>query len=213
MHHGTLERMAGEIAHIVYAARLLTALQGRVSHHSYWVGTVFPDIYRLETSHRHPTHPKSVSLATIVGQNDFRTGMRVHAWIDETREHYIREHRVYERLPWHPLIPFALELFEDEILYDAYDDWGIMRRALAKIHPDEIAIVHEQLHLRGWHTMLENYFRHLPSDASRALLLDTLGISKEVAHETNRIVGTLRSNAAAKEIINGYIFELEHMLT
>ena len=212
MHHGTLECMAGEIAHIVYAARLLTTLKSEVSHHSYWVGTVFPDIYRLRAPNRYPTHLRPVILSRIVGHNDFTTGMRVHTWIDETSEHYMREHRVYERLPWHPLLPFALELFEDEMLYGAYEDWGIVRRALATIYPDEVAIVHEQSTLHTWHTILENYFRAVPSNTSRSALCDAIGISKEIAADANRIVHALKNGQAAKEIIYGYIGELEHML-
>lgn len=212
IHHGTLETMAGEIAHIIYAARLLTTLSHSVSHHSYWIGAVFPDIYRVKTSHRYPTHPKPVSLSTIVGQNDFRTGMRVHSWIDATRDHYMREHRAYERLSWHPLLPYALELLEDEILYGAFDDWGIVRRALSTIHPDEIHIVHERLHVKAWHTMLEQYFRQAPSDASRTAFTTSLGISSEIIHATNELIHTLRSDHTAKDILNGYIGELEHML-
>lgn len=205
--------MAGEIAHIVYAARLLTVLKNRVSHHSYWIGTVFPDITKISSTHRYPTHPKHVRLSALVGTNDFITGMRVHTWIDETYDHYIKEHRVYERLPWHPLLPIALELFQDEMLYGAFEDWGIVRRALHTIHPDEMKIIHEETLIQTWHAMLENYFRAAPSDASRIALLSTHGISEPLAIEVNAIVHNLQNTAAAKEIINGYIRELEHMLT
>lgn len=205
--------MAGEIAHIVYAARLLTVLKDRISNGSYWVGTVFPDIYRIAPLHRYPTHPQKVHLAALVGNDDFLTGMRVHSWIDETREHYMKEHRVYERLPWHPLLPFALELFEDEMLYSSFEDWGIVRRALATIHHDETKIIHEEKIVQGWHTMLENYFRTAPSDASRTAFLDANGIPESIAHDVNGIVHILGSTSRSKAIINGYIGELEHILT
>ena len=205
--------MAGEIAHIVYAARLLTVLKSRVSHHSYWIGTVFPDIYRIAPTQRYPTHPKHVRLSALVGSNDFITGMRAHAWIDETYDHYIKEHRVYERLPWHPLNPLALELFQDEMLYAAFEDWGIVRRALGTAHPDELKIIHDEPLIQTWHTMLENYFRAAPSDTSRAALLEAHGVSSELTGEINQIVHALRNTNTAKEILNGYIGELEHMLT
>ncbi len=213
MHHGTLEYMAGEIAHIVYAARLLTVLQDRISNNSYWIGTIFPDIYRIAPLHRYPTHPQRVRLGALVGNDDFLTGMRVHAWIDETHEHYMKEHRVYERLPWHPLLPIALEFFEDEMLYNTYEDWGIVRRALTTIHPHETKIIHEEPIVRAWHAMIEHYFRTDPSDTSRAAFLDAHGISETAAHEVNIMVATLNSTARAKAIINGYIGELEHILT
>lgn len=205
--------MAGEISHVIYAARVLTALTGRVSHHSYWVGTVFPDIYRLHIAHRYPTHPRPVTLSNIVGQNDFRTGMRVHAWIDETRCRYMHERRAYERLPWHPLLPYAFELFEDEMLYAAYDDWDIVRRALTTIHPDETTILHEQFQIQQWHRALETYFRETPSDSSRIAFGTSIGISEATSSDANTLVAMLRRNPTAKEILNGYLEELEHMLT
>lgn len=205
--------MAGEIAHIVYAARILTMLKNSVSHHSYWVGTVFPDVYRMQTLRRYPTHLLHVNLASIVGQNDFQTGMRVHAWIDATRRHYMEEHQVYERLPWHPLLPFALELFEDMMLYNAYDDWNIVRRALHTIHTDELHIVHERSHVQAWHRLLENYFREEPSDVSRCAFCTEMGISETTADELNTLVHVLHNSTTAQEIINRYIVELEHMLT
>ncbi len=205
--------MAGEIAHIIYAARLLTVLKNRVSHHSYWVGTVFPDIYRIAPTHRYPTHPKHARLAALVGTNDFLTGMRVHTWIDETYDHYIKEHRAYERLPWHPLLPIALELFQDEMLYEAFEDWGIVRRALTTTHSDELKIIHDESLVQTWHAMLEHYFRAAPSDASRIHFMRAHGVSEETTGDINNLVRTLQETTTAKEIINGYIAELEHMLT
>lgn len=213
MHHGTLECMAGEISHVIYAARVLTALQGRVSHHSYWVGTVFPDIYRLHIAHRYPTHPRPVTLSSIVGQNDFRTGMRVHSWIDETRGRYMHERRAYERLPWHPLLPYVFELLEDEVLYSAYDDWSIIRRALNVIHPDEITILHEQSQIEAWHRALERYFREAPSDESRIAFGTSVGISEATSRDANELLIALKRSGIAQEILNGYLGELERMLT
>lgn len=204
--------MAGEIAHVVYAARVLTTLGERVSHSSYWTGTVFPDIYRIHVAGRYPTHPRPVSLATIIGTNDFRTGMRVHAWIDETRSKYMHEVRAYERLPWHPLLPYALELLEDELLYDAYDDWDAVCRSLEHTHPDEVTIIHEQAQLHTWHTALTNYFQDAPSDISRAAFAKDTGIPESTAHDTNTLLHTLRASSTSQELLHGYIGELEQML-
>ena len=204
--------MAGEIAHVIYGARILAHVGDSVSHPSYWVGILFPDIYRIERTSRFPTHPGSVRLSTLVGNNDFITGLRVHSWIDDTREAYLREHRVFEKLPWHPLLPFAFELFEDELLYSSYQDWNLIFRALSFIHPDEERIIHSKLHIQAWHSLLQQYCKHAPTDESRREFMENLEISNQTANEVNHIIATLRSNPAAKKILEEYIHSIEHML-
>lgn len=204
--------MAGEIAHVIYAARLLTHLGDAVSHSSYWVGALFPDIYRIERTSRFPTHPRPVSLSTLVGKNDFITGMRTHSWIDDTREKYFREHSAFEKLSWHPLLPFAFELFEDEILYPSYNDWSHIVRILSTIHADEEHIVHNRPHIQAWHALLQNYFRNAPSEKSRSRYMEQLQIPSAVIHEINGVVEDLHSAVTAKDVLMEYIQEVEHIL-
>ena len=204
--------MAGEIAHIIYAARLLTHLKESVSDPSYWTGALFPDIYRIGRTSRYPTHPRPVSLATIVGTNDFRTGMRTHSWIDDTREKYFREHHALEKLSWHPLLPFAFELFEDELLYTYYDDWSHIVRILSKVQPDEERLIHNRTHIQAWHALLQNYFRHSPNDTSRRIFMEKLQLPSPIIQEVNDVVADLRSSDVAKDIVMKYIQALEHIL-
>lgn len=204
--------MAGEIAHVIYAARLLTHLGDAVSHSSYWIGTLFPDIYRIGRTSRFPTHPRPVGLSTIIGSNDFITGMRVHSWIDETRELYFREHAVFEKLPWHPLLPFAFELLEDEILYPHYQDWNLVLRVLSTVHPNEEHMIHNRPHIQAWHALLQNYMRSAPSDDSRSVYMEKLQIPSHTATEVNTLVSDLRNGKVAHELLMKYIHHLEHIL-
>jgi hypothetical protein len=204
--------MAGEIAHVIYAARLLTHIGDTVSHPSYWIGTLFPDIYRIGRTSRYPTHPRPIGLSTILGNNDFVTGMRVHSWVDETRELYFREHAVFEKLSWHPLLPFAFELLEDEILYPYYTDWNLVHRILSTVHPDEERMIHNRPHIQAWHALLQNYFRSAPSDESRNIYMEKLQISSQAAKEINSIVAELRKGGVAEELLMSYIQHIEHIL-
>ena len=204
--------MAGEIAHVIYGARIVTHLGDLVSHPSYWIGTLFPDIYRIERTSRFPTHPRSVRLSTLVGNNDFITGMRVHSWIDETREAFFREHRVFEQLPWHPLLGLALELLEDELLYSSYTDWNLIIRILATVHPDEERIIHSRLHIQAWHALLTQYCKNAPSDESRIAFMRAMEISQHTAEEVNKVISELRTNQTAKKILNDLLQSFEHIL-
>lgn len=204
--------MAGEIAHVIYAARLLTHVGEKVSHPSYWIGTLFPDIYRIGHVSRFPTHHRPVGLSSIIGTNDFDTGMRVHSWIDETRELYFREHAVFEKLPWNPLLPFAFELFEDELLYPYYEDWNLILRILSTVHPEEEKLIHNRPHIQAWHALLQNYCRTAPSDTSRTTFMETLRIPSQEAKEINILVSDLRTGGVAKKLLLDYIHSLEHIL-
>ena len=204
--------MAGEIAHVIYAARLLTYLGDSVSHSSYWIGALFPDIYRIERTSRFPTHPRPVSLATLVGKNDFITGMRTHSWIDDTREKYFRDKQAFEKLSWHPLLPFAFELFEDEVLYQSYSDWDHIVRILSTVHADEEHIIHNRPHIQAWHALLQNYFRNTPTNKTRMKYMEQLQIPSSIATEINGVVEDLHNSGAAKEVLIQYIRAVEHIL-
>lgn len=204
--------MAGEIAHIVYAARLLTYVGDKVSHPSYWVGTLFPNIYRIGSMRRFPTHPKPVGLSTLVGSNDFITGMRAHSWIDDTRDVYIKEHRVFEQLPWHPLLPLAFELLEDELLYPSFEDWNLVLRVLSVVHPEETLIVDNKSDIQAWHHLLQEYFRSGPSDHSRMRFLRALGVSMSISEEVNEMIAALRKHSLTKKLFDAYIQSLEQTL-
>lgn len=202
--------MAGEVGHVVYAARILTYLGDAVKTPDYWLGTLFPDIRHLGVVSRHQTHVGDVSLLSLVGKNDFQTGMRVHAWVDATREKFLREKNIKEYLPWHPFVPHALKLAEDEVLYDHFDDWNLVHRALNTVHDDELYYVNEKEQVHKWHTILQDYFKEKPTDASRKELSTAIGLSDHSADEINSVGQMLQDNPKTKKLLFGF---LEHMET
>ncbi|HSX24773.1 MAG TPA: hypothetical protein VLG69_02300 [Candidatus Andersenbacteria bacterium] len=205
--------MIGEISHIVYAARLLSFLGDEVSHASYWNGVTFPNIRRIRVHTRHRTHVHPISIRSLIGSNDFLTGMRVHAWIDETHDHFERHHPITDRIPDHPLIPYARTLAEDTLLYDAFSDWDVVRKALRTIHPDELYYVHERANIRMWHDILQTYFSHVPDDDSRLLFSRAIGLSKPLAQEVNALVNKLLEMDEIHQALEAYVRDIEHTIT
>lgn len=204
--------MAGEISHVVYAARVLTHLGDTVSDPVYWAGTLFPNIRHMGAPSRHRTHPERVTLSSLKGKTDFITGMRVHTWIDATRETYLVQENIKELLPWHPGTLYALALIEDEMLYDAFDDWALIRRVLMKVHEDEFSYVSSAQLIRAWHSALQQYLQAKPSDASRHHLLQALGLSAGGADEMNEAVRRLKQDKKTTQVINGFWEYLERLL-
>lgn len=204
--------MAGEVGHVVYAARVATFLGEKVGSVSFWAGTLLPDIKHLGIKSRQSTHPEDVSLDKLVGKNDFETGMRVHAWIDETRNKFLEQSNIKEILPWHPFVPHALKLLEDEWLYDRFDDWNLIHRSLNKVYEEEIQLIQSKKHIIKWHDILQTYFKEKPNNASRYQLSVDIGLSKASAEEVNSIVETLKKEPKTKRLTDQLIYHLEGLL-
>lgn len=204
--------MAGEIGHAVYAARLLTYLGDRVSDPAYWLGNLFPDIRHLGVISRHHTHLPHVGLTSLVGKNDFATGMRVHSWVDATREQFMKNQNMKEVLPWHPFVPHALKLLEDELLYQHFDDWNLIHRLLNTVHEEELFYITSKPRIQQWHTILQDYFSAAPTPASRKQLSQAIGLSANSAEEVNSVVEELRNNKKAQQLLTEFWKHLEHVL-
>ncbi|MCE9643321.1 MAG: hypothetical protein K8Q97_03325 [Candidatus Andersenbacteria bacterium] len=204
--------MVGEISHIVYAARLLSYLREDVSHASYWNGVIFPSIRRIAIQPRHPIHVQGVTLSTLRGSNDFLTGVRVHAWIDDMHTRFDAHQLATERIPDHILVPYARTLIEDELLYDAFADWDVVRKALRTIHHDELYYVHERASVRRWHDVLQTYFTSKPNDESRMAFSRAIGLSQATAHEVHALMLTLKDNSAVMQALESFVRDIEHAI-
>lgn len=197
---------------MVYAARVLARLGEAVRTPAYWAGTLFPNIHHLGIVSRRRTHDARVSLETVVGESDFATGQRVHAWVDTTRSYFLAELNVKELLPWHPLVPHALTMVEDAALYGHFDDWNLIHRALNKVYEEELAAVHETAHVRRWHTILQDYFHQPPQYESWLALSRNMGLSESSAEEINHVVRLLQADPRTNAVIERTVRHFEYLL-
>ncbi len=205
--------MAGEIGHVVYGQRIATFLDDAVEKlPDFWSGTLFPDIRHLGVVSRHHTHPADVTLKSLAGETDFATGMRAHSWLDATREEWLSQQHVKELLPWHPFVPHGLKLLEDELLYDRFEDWDGIRRVLHTVQPLEQELVQDTAAIERWHVTLRDYFVSAPTDETRIALSERIGLSSAVAQEINSIVGRLRKNEVAAELVTAFSAHLDRFL-
>ena len=85
------------------------------------IGTEFPDIRYITPISREQTHPIVSDISQITG-TPFEIGMKIHSWLDTTRENLIQQ-EVYDAIA-----PYAqghsytlLKFVEEEILADFYD--------------------------------------------------------------------------------------------
>ena len=205
--------MAGEVGHVVYGQRIVAYLGDSIGKvPEFWSGTLFPDIRHLGVVSRHHTHPSGVTLASLGGDSDFITGMRTHAWIDATREEFLRQQHIKEVLPWHPFVPHALKLLEDELLYDKYDDWDEIQHVLHKVRSDEVHFVEDKEAIESWHRTLRDYFAAPPTDETRLVLTERIGLSAAMGREFNSIISQLRKNTVARNLTEAFSLHLDGLL-
>lgn len=204
--------MSSEISHIIYSARVLTNISGQVKDPLYWVGTLMPNMRRLGVKSRFFLHPDNVSLYSLLGQDDFSTGMRVHSWVDATFGHYWEAHHLDDKLPWSPLTRAAFKLMEDEELYDHFDDWNLIHRLLNRVHDEEAKLVSDRKAIEKWHSLLQGYVYARPDNLSRRKFLTGMGISRKLADEINAEVARLYKNNEAQEAMRGMWRNAEDLL-
>lgn len=204
--------MVGEIAHIIYGARLLSYLKDNVTTATYWNGILFPHIRKIQTRVRHNTRPQTIGLQTLSASNDFLTGMRVHAWVESTKDQFDKAYAIEEKLPFHPLNTYARSLVEDELLYDSYPDWAGIQKSLRIICDDELYYIHERKTVRAWHDILTAYFQERPTSTSRLLFSKSIGLSDTIAQEINTLTETLLELPSTHTALEQYVRSLEHMI-
>jgi|SRR5579859_968144 len=151
--------MAAPIAHIFLAVHMLAGpLHNLFDEKEFIRGTSFPDIRYLKCVERAQTHFENVTLDDVKKEkNSFKAGMLFHSFVDEQREKYIVEHKIYDKLPQFRFTTQALKFAEDKLLmslfniqkYKSYFD-GLIDAERAYNISDE--------HIKMWHTFLQKYF-------------------------------------------------------
>src|SRR5581483_10543239 len=117
-----------------------------------------------------------------------------------------------ESLPWHPLVPYAYSLLEDELLYPHFDDWNLIQRMLNKLYDDELLYVSVREQVGRWHTVLQHYITERPSDDTRRHFVLAHGMSEAAASELNHVVALLRRDPRTLRLHNRFLHHLEHVL-
>lgn len=143
-------------------------------------GTLFPDIRYLGSISRQETHEEGVTASKIrKTSNAFIAGKRLHAFVDEKRETFVKKCKVYshlKKISKKERVLF-LKLLEDEILWDRTDT-VFAGKALSKVYPEEIKTGLSQEDIELWHQTMIDCFTIRPSDFLHALSKEDKGFLK-----------------------------------
>lgn len=140
---------------------------------AFYVGTLFPDARYLGYFKRKNTHFKNVSLAEIqIQPNSFYKGLKLHSWLDETREKFAKQYGVYQYLNKIPKKHRAsfLKFIEDELIFKQMD-WQLVKSSLSNTYVYQADFGADQKSLFIWHNLLKIYFSFPPSKSLSQLAI------------------------------------------
>lgn len=145
---------------------------------AFYVGTLFPDARYLGSFKRKSTHFKNVTLATVQTQpNSFYKGLKLHSWLDETREKFASKYGVYQQLKDIPKKHRAtfLKFIEDELIFKQMD-WQVVKSSLSNTYVYQSDFGADQKSLFIWHNLLKIYFSFPPSQSLDQLAMFPLDL-------------------------------------
>lgn len=194
--------MANQITHIILAERMSDKLFNKFDRKSFLIGTVFPDIRYLKVIDRDKTHFKELTFEDILNEsNSFTAGLKYHSLVDEVREKYMVDNNVYSLIPESKFVVEALKTYEDEILYSKITDWNQVKTYLDDVLQDETQLVSHVDKIKMWQSLMQEYFKDIPSDTSRKNFILGVGFNESIAAELNATIAKMRLIPEIREII------------
>jgi len=180
-------------------------------------GTLFPDIRYLGVLKREDTHEKNLTKQDICKQkeNPFEAGRKLHGWVDELREKFAEEWKIYERLPKSVYTHRAtfLKVLEDEIIWSKLDVSSIIE-ALRSIESEEEKFKVKVSALKQWHSLLSGYFKTPPAQTLSTLSQDEKGffsIPKEEVAQWSKLIPEFKGNKEIRHYVSDLLIYFDEI--
>jgi hypothetical protein len=180
--------MATPITHIVLTAKIFNNYFSDKKEKDFYIGTLLPDIRYLKVIKRNKIHFENLNINAIRQEDSFMAGLKFHSLLDEVREKFIIQNKLYDYCPDLNYKIEALKLLEDILLYDKINNWQKFIDFLKQILPQELKCQFTRSSLKMWHLFLQNYFSQKPTPKIRAILAKKLGLNKPAINELNLTV-------------------------
>ncbi len=175
---------------------------------AFMLGTLFPDIRHMVETAREETHYENVTLDEVLNESSpFIAGMKFHSYVDEQREAFVIEQKMYQKLAhlsddhlW-----TYLKLVEDEMLHDSYH-WDDICLTLQTMAPEELQMPFTYAQVNKWHKMLTLIFVNPPSRMLNMFALcnqSFAGVSKNEIKDWNKTLSTTAESEVVQEYMKG----------
>lgn len=208
---------AGPITHALLAEKWIKYREQYTPEQkkSFVLGTLFPDIRYLGVIERDKTHEKNLALADLLApQTEFTKGKRLHAFVDELREKFIVNQKIYDTIktvPGQEYKAMFLKLLEDEILFSK-QNWAPTLQSLATIDEEERKYNISEEHLQKWHRIQAMTFTQKPSEYLADLSAQNKGFGNvpiEITRQWIQILPKLAADAKMKQYVENMLQEFD----
>lgn len=204
--------MAAPITHIVLAEKVFNNYFNNKNKRDFFIGTSFPDIRYLRVIDRERTHPATSTLEECIKDSSFESGMRFHILVDLVREHFMKEHGIYELIPESKYITQGVKFFEDQVLYYNVLNWVEIASYFDSILEEEQSFGIPEDSLHKWHNLLKNYFLQIPGTKELNNFSTGIGLGEEGTKEIVSINEKLKNIPIASEIVKNFYARFESLL-
>jgi hypothetical protein len=209
---------AASLFHVMIAEKWIQRFESfsEQEKRAFMIGTLFPDIRYIADLPRSKTHVYHLSVKEIRAIKDpFLKGMRVHAFVDETRERFLKNNPIWDELKEYPgdSILF-LKLLEDELLYPTHDS-SYISTYLETVENAEIDFGIPLPLVQEWHECLRLSLILRPSKLFQRLATTHSKFSK-LSDDTIVLLGTYlpkhRDNEKVKQYLCVLFSEFDKLL-
>ncbi|NGX60142.1 MAG: hypothetical protein KR126chlam3_01308 [Chlamydiae bacterium] len=180
-----------------------------------FIGSEYPDIRYIVNFPRNLTHPTVVNFQEVTqSANPFELGMKLHSWLDFTRENFIDQtiYTVISSYEDHHAATL-LKFIEEEILADFYDGrkWSFI---FDKVMPEELIITPEEAVLK-WHGMIQWTMSFRPSWLlwAQSYRGNAFGLSTETLYNWSYLIPELKQKPLFQNYLNALLEHLEAQLS
>lgn len=186
--------MAAPITHIVLTEKIYDKYFSHFNKRDFILGTSFPDIRYLTGKDRNLTHFKNLKLSDVLdSKNSFMAGMKFHSLIDEERQLFIRENKVFENYDVTPTTTHAIKIIEDQLLYPKVNNWNEIANYFQTIPQEALSDDIDKTTVQKWFRILETYCKQPVTKDSISQFLTQIGFTGEKIQALNKEIVMLKS--------------------
>lgn len=213
--------MASQVAHIIYAKKYFDSLEFGTGEEKivenrqesnppkdldrdfFLLGCVFPDIRRIDAGiRRRDTHLRFDKIdLDFSGLSSFEAGWKFHLYCDMRREEILNRYDFYSLDRADEMYSQPAKLFEDELVYDGYNNWEKVVSYFRNPPAVETGINISRETFALWYAILAKYFETKPTDKTTRIFLSKLQKINGDTEKIMEIVTELRQNKKAAEIM------------
>ncbi|MFH0969808.1 MAG: hypothetical protein V1804_04850 [Patescibacteria group bacterium] len=196
--------MASQVAHIIYAKKYFEKSDFLSEEKDEFIlGCTFPDIRRIDGNiKRKDTHLRFYPLdLNLENLTPFEAGWKFHLYCDMRREEILNSYDFYSLKYTNEFWNHPAKMFEDELLYEKYDNWEKLANYFNDVPIISNGINVPQGTFELWYSILASYIKQKLNNNSISTFLSKQPGIAPIANDIIKIVDKLRKNDKVIEIL------------